>query len=191
MLLHLILLFALVPFLELMLLLRAAEAIGVVETLMLCLVTGAIGGTLARNEGVAVWNQLREQMTKATAPGRAVVEAFLVFAGGLLLLTPGIMTDVFGFAMVLPWTRRAIAAQVVHRLTESLKAGVIQGGVVGPDGVFRAMGRGATHAAHPSQGYAGPTTEDGYRVRVVENQPARGDDEPWQDTETPGLRRLN
>jgi UPF0716 protein FxsA len=127
---------------------------------------------------VAVWQQLRDQLARAEAPGRAVVEAFLVFAGGLLLLTPGIMTDFVGFAMVLPFSRRAIAERVIHRFTESLKAGVVRGGVVGPDGVFRA-------ASGFSSGAQG-----GYQVRVVENHPA-SPDEDWRETETPGLRRLS
>lgn len=183
MLLNLILVFALVPFLELSLLLRAADAIGGAETLLLCLVTGAIGGSLARREGLAVWQQLRDQLSSAKAPGRAVVEAFLVFAGGLLLLTPGILTDFVGFSMVLPWTRRAIAGHVIARVTASLQAGVVQGGIVGPDGVF-----------HSAAGFARgerdqPGDQAGYRVRVVENHPAQPD-EDWVETETPGLRRL-
>lgn len=178
MLLNLILLFAIVPILELSLLFRAAATIGGPETLLVCLVTGAIGGTLARNEGLAVWHQLRQQLTRAEAPGQAVVEAFLVFAGGLLLLTPGILTDLVGFAMVIPFTRRALASHVVKRVTESLKAGVIQAGSVGPDGVFRSVG-----------GFSASSSGGGYQVRVVENHPAQPDS--WQDTDTPGLRRLN
>lgn len=157
MLLQIILFFTLVPFLELYLLLAAASTLGVPETLGICLLTGVAGGYLARREGVAVWTQLREQLGQGQAPGVALLEAFLVFAGGLLLLTPGIATDVLGFSMVLPFTRRPFAREVARRVQESLQQGIQSGAVQ-----FHMVGGGMPGGPREADS-AGPRAEDPYR----------------------------
>jgi UPF0716 protein FxsA len=131
MLLNLILLFTLLPFLELYLLLAVAGTLGVFETLMICLLTGVAGGYLARREGLAVWNQVREQIGQGRPPAGPLLEAFLVFAGGLLLLTPGIATDLLGFSMVFPLTRRALAGEIARRIQHGLSNGAMQFHVIG------------------------------------------------------------
>lgn len=158
MLLQLILFFTLVPFLELYLLLAMASTVGVPETLGLCLITGVVGGTLARREGVAVWNQLREQLGKGQPPAGPLLEAFLVFAGGLLLLTPGIATDLMGFTMVVPVTRKLLAREISRRVQESFQRG-IQSGIV----QLHVVGNGA-----PGQS-SSPTHSPGDPYREVPN----------------------
>lgn len=131
MLLRLILLFTLVPFLELNLLLAVAGTVGVPETLLLCLVTGVAGGALARREGLAVWQELNRQLAAGQMPGGPLLEGVLVFAGGLLLLTPGIATDLCGFLLVLPPTRRLAAGLLARRLAQDVSAGSVQMRVMG------------------------------------------------------------
>lgn len=131
MLLPLIALFTLVPFLELALLFRAAEAFGGAETLLLCLVTGVVGGPLAQRQGAAVVANLRRELGQGRVPGGALLEAFLVFGGGLLLLTPGILTDVVGFAAVLPPSRRWLAGRLAARMQAAVLGGGPGGGGFG------------------------------------------------------------
>ncbi len=123
MLLRLFLAFTLVPVAEVWLLLATASAIGLAETLLLCIVTGAAGAWLARQEGLAVLRRIRTEFESGKVPGGAALEGALVFAGGLLLLTPGLMTDLIGLCMVAPPTRRRIAAALTLRLQQALQNG--------------------------------------------------------------------
>ncbi len=119
---YLILAFTLIPFLELWLLLKAAATFGVGETLLICLVTGIVGGTLARREGAAVLLKLRDEVSRGGLPAQALLETALVFSGGLLLLTPGIATDILGFSMVIPLTRSFLAQAISARVAAALKS---------------------------------------------------------------------
>lgn len=121
--------FTLVPLLELSLLLELAGRVGVVETLWICLFTGALGGWLARREGLSVVHQMRSELQEGKAPGQIVLEGASVFTGGLLLLTPGVATDLLGFALVVPWTRRRLVQALVHRVMAAIQSQTQQGNI--------------------------------------------------------------
>jgi UPF0716 protein FxsA len=97
---RLVLLFIVVPIAELALLIQVGRWIGLWPTLALIAVTGVIGATLASRERV---------------PGRPILDGLSIFVGGALLLTPGLMTDLFGFTMLARPTRRWIQNRVVDR----------------------------------------------------------------------------
>ncbi len=110
----LILLFTLLPFVELTLLLTMGSQLGVVPTLLLVLFTGVAGGFMAKREGLSVLRQLSESVQQGIPPANKIAEGGLVVAGGLLLLTPGVLTDIAGFAFIIGPTRRAIAPYVLR-----------------------------------------------------------------------------
>jgi UPF0716 protein FxsA len=104
-LLKLVLLFVIVPFVELTLLFAMAGRVGALWTLGLIVATGIVGGTLARWQGMQTAWRLREQMSQGQFPTKALADAGMILVAGALLLTPGILTDVFGFSLLIPACR--------------------------------------------------------------------------------------
>ena len=121
-LLGLILLFLLVPFVELYVILEVVgPAIGAPWTILLLAADSIIGALLFRSQGRAVWRQFTEAMATGRIPHREVVDGILVIFGGAFLVTPGFLTDIFGIAMLLPPTRallRPLVLRVVRRRME-------------------------------------------------------------------------
>jgi UPF0716 protein FxsA len=118
-------LFVVVPLLELYLLLWIGSLIGFWPTVGITLVTGLVGGTLAKREGLKVWRDWRQALTELRPPEQGVVDGLLVLVGGVLLVTPGVLTDAVGLSLLLPWTRRRIAAQIRARIDQRIADGSI------------------------------------------------------------------
>ncbi|MFB6294695.1 MAG: FxsA family protein [Candidatus Nanohaloarchaea archaeon] len=114
----LLLLFIALPLVDLYILIQLAGVIGLVETLLLVVFTGVVGASFIRREGTSVLLRL-QQAVMAEEAGQAVVEGALITAGGILLISPGVVTDLIGFLFVLPWTRPRIAAWLRQRLQDS------------------------------------------------------------------------
>ena len=107
-----VLLFVVIPLVELYLLLQLASWIDFWPTVLLVLATGIVGGSLAKMEGLRVLRAWRQAFETMTPPEQGVLDGVLVLLGGALLITPGVLTDVAGLLMVLPWTRRILAARL-------------------------------------------------------------------------------
>ena len=103
----LFLLFTTIPVLEIYLLFQVGGEIGALNTIAIVILTGIVGAWLARREGRSVLNELNQSLQKGTEPTNLILQGFLVFAGGLLLLTPGFVTDLLGLSFVVPGTRHA------------------------------------------------------------------------------------
>lgn len=110
----LILLFTAVPLLELALLLRVGRLIGVGPTLALVILTGVTGALLARGQGVATLRRIQADLAGGIMPGDRLLDGLFILAGGLLLLTPGLLTDALGFCALLP-PGRALLKRVLTR----------------------------------------------------------------------------
>jgi UPF0716 protein FxsA len=114
----LLLLFVAVPVLEIYVIVQVGQEIGAVQTLVLLLLEGALGAVLVKREGSRAWAALQGAVSTGRLPSRELADAALVLVGGTLLLTPGFVTDVVGFFLVLPPTRplaRRILGWVVAR----------------------------------------------------------------------------
>jgi UPF0716 protein FxsA len=123
---RLFLLFTVVPLVELYLLIAVGRILGPVSTIALVLVTGALGAWFARLEGARVIRRWQEAMARQQLPKDGVIDGFLIFIGGVLLITPGILTDIAGLSMVMPPTRRVIAAAVRRWFEHQIAAGRVQ-----------------------------------------------------------------
>lgn len=97
--------FIFMPALEFYLLFTVGGQIGIGNTFFVILLTGILGAYLARINGLSVLANIQKELQEGKIPGKQIIHAFLVFGGGLLLLTPGFVTDLIGFSMVLPLTR--------------------------------------------------------------------------------------
>jgi UPF0716 protein FxsA len=93
----LILLFTLVPALEFYLLFSIGSEIGAANTFGIIILTGVVGAALAKMQGLAILGKLQSELNQGKMPAAEIAHGFIVFGGGLLLLTPGFMTDVLGF----------------------------------------------------------------------------------------------
>jgi UPF0716 protein FxsA len=120
MLLRLLLLFTVVPLVELFLLIRIGELIGVWATVAIVIVTGALGAFLTRLEGLRVLGQVREEFRRGRVPTERLLDGLLVLLAGAVLLTPGLITDMLGFFLLIPPGRKvvhtAISRAVARRL---------------------------------------------------------------------------
>ncbi len=123
---RLFLLFTVVPLVELYLLIAVGRVLGPMATIGLVLVTGAVGAWFARLEGARVIRRWQEAMARQQIPKDGVIDGFLIFIGGLMLITPGILTDIAGLSMVMPPTRRVIAGFVRRWFERQIAAGRVQ-----------------------------------------------------------------
>ena len=139
--LRLFLLFTIVPAVELYLLMQIGSLIGPAQTVLLIVVTGIVGSYMAKREGLAVLKQLQEDAKKGIPPADRLIEGLLVLIGGVLLITPGVLTDFLGFSLIAPITRRAMAP--------ALKKSVMKRMVTGVDGGGFSVNFGAPRHAQP------------------------------------------
>lgn len=108
--LYLLLLFTVVPLVEFSLLVRIHDHIGLLWTILLVLGTGVLGAALAKRQGMRTLLKIRQQMAEGQMPGSALMDGMLILVAGALLITPGVMTDAFGFALLAPPIRALIKA---------------------------------------------------------------------------------
>lgn len=106
----LFLLFTALPLLDLWVLLHIGRALGLWSTVALVLATGLAGAWLAKAEGLRVLRDWQRALAEGRLPDEGVLSGALVLAGGLLLVTPGVITDALGLVLLFPPTRRLAAA---------------------------------------------------------------------------------
>lgn len=105
MLLKLFLCFTLIPVIELYLLIQVGTVIGGLNTILLVILTGFAGAWLARMEGMNTMLKLRANIAQGLMPAEEMIDAVIIFAAGIVLITPGLMTDVFGLSLLWPPSR--------------------------------------------------------------------------------------
>ena len=115
MLFRLIFVFTIVPLIELAILIYLGTIIGALYTILIVVVTGILGAVMTRYQGMVTLSKIRSNIENGIIPANELFDGALILAGGLLLLTPGIITDIIGFALLVPYTRR-----IVRRLSRSL-----------------------------------------------------------------------
>jgi UPF0716 protein FxsA len=108
-------LFIIVPIIELAVLIQLGRWIGLWPTLAIIAATGILGAALASREGLRAWRALQEDIYQGKVPGRPILDGLSIFSGGALLLTPGLLTDVLGFSLIIKPTRRWLQNKVVNR----------------------------------------------------------------------------
>ncbi|WNV77745.1 FxsA family protein [Geodermatophilus sp. DSM 44513] len=122
-----------------------ASWIGVGWTLLAALATTALGWTLLARQGTRALAELRERARERRAPGRALGDAGLIAAGGLLMVLPGFVGDVVGLLCLLPPTRFLVRALLVRAVTSRLPVELR-----GPVRVRSARAEGAGYSGRPS-----------------------------------------
>jgi len=123
---YLIILIITIPAAEIGLLLFSGKTIGVWPTLLLILLTGVIGAYLAKREGLQTIRKAQAQLRNGKIPGEAVLDGICILIGGVLLLTPGFITDISGFFMLFPPTRRLFKFLMINSLRKKIQRGNIK-----------------------------------------------------------------
>ena len=103
---RLLLIFTFIPVLELIILIKVGAWIGVAPTIALILLTGFAGAYLARTQGLDLAIRIQRELKEGRLPAEELLDGAMILVGGLLLLTPGFFTDLTGFILLVPGTRK-------------------------------------------------------------------------------------
>lgn len=121
-----LLLFVVLPVVELGLLLKVGEWIGLGNTIALIVLTGVVGASLARREGVRVLANIQRDLAEGRMPAPYILDGLMILVAGVLLVTPGLMTDVTGFLLLVPVTRRVVKEWLRRMLERRLRQGTMK-----------------------------------------------------------------
>ena len=127
-----LILFIAMPIIEIAVLLRVGAALGWFPTLGIVVLTAVVGTAMLRQQGLATLNKARQRMGAGEMPAQQMLEGVLLMVGGVLLLTPGFVTDAFGFACLLPWSRQWLAKKIASRSVVGVAGGMGAGPGFGP-----------------------------------------------------------
>lgn len=119
----LLLLFIVVPAIELILLIQLGGVIGTMPTIGVIVVTGVLGASLARWQGLVVLRRIQGDLAAGRLPAGAMIDGVIILLAGALLMTPGFLTDTVGFACLVPGIRRLIKSTIRVRLERAIRDG--------------------------------------------------------------------
>lgn len=116
-------LFVIVPFVELYILIELGKSIGALPTLGIVVITGIAGAALAKHQGLGVWQRIQTELSYGHMPGDVLFDGVLILIGSVLLLTPGILTDITGFILLIPPGRFMVKKYVKAWVDKKLQSG--------------------------------------------------------------------
>lgn len=124
--LKLILIFTIIPLLELFILIQISNYLGIIFTISLVAITGLTGAYLTKKQGTSVLTKIRKAIAEGMMPADSLIDGFLILIGGIMLITPGIMTDIGGFSCIIPFTRKIVKKLTVKQFNNLIKTGRFQ-----------------------------------------------------------------
>ncbi|MFV9629541.1 MAG: FxsA family protein [Methanosarcinales archaeon] len=119
----LLILFIVLPFVELYILIELGSSIGTLPTLGIVVLTGIAGAALAKHQGLSVLRRIQTEMSFGQMPEDVIFDGVLVLIGAVLLITPGILTDTTGFLLLIPVTRKIFKKYLKVWLNKRIKSG--------------------------------------------------------------------
>ncbi len=124
--LRLLLLFTLIPLLELYILIKIGSYFGIITTILIVLGTGILGAYLAKQQGFRVWLRIQSGMGQGRFPGNELLDGLLLLVAGIVLITPGLVTDIMGFILLIPATQHMIREWLKNKLTGMMQNGQVR-----------------------------------------------------------------
>ncbi|MDN6320135.1 MAG: FxsA family protein [Marinobacter sp.] len=115
--------FIIMPIAEMAVLIQVGGMIGVVNTIGFVLLTAVIGAWLLRQQGMATLLRANQRLNSGELPAKEVAEGLILAVGGVLLITPGFITDTVGFLCLIPFTRYWLSTLALKRMVASSKSG--------------------------------------------------------------------
>jgi UPF0716 protein FxsA len=113
--------FTLIPVTEIYLLITIGGYIGAMNTVLLVIMTGFAGAYLARLQGMQTMFRVRESLQRGIMPSGELLDALLIFIAGVVLLTPGFITDIAGILLLLPPVRTHLKQMAINKLNQWIK----------------------------------------------------------------------
>lgn len=150
---RLIFIFVAVPLLELAILLQIGQWIGLLPTVALVVTTGVAGAALARRQGIRAFLAVQRELASGRLPGRSLLDGLAILVGGALLLTPGVLTDVIGFGLLVPVSRRWLQLLARRGLERRIREGSVEFQIYGAGGEPTTR-RAEVHTRDPGSGQA-------------------------------------
>ena len=129
---YLIALFIGLPIVELALLFELHGAVGFLPTVVLVLLTGVAGAALVRRQGIAILLKIQREMSIGNVPAPQMMDGVMILVAGALLVTPGLITDVSGFLLLVPYVREHIRLGIGKKIEKKVRSGYIQVNVRSP-----------------------------------------------------------
>ena len=118
--------FTIVPLVELFVLIKIGGYIGALNTILLVIFTVLLGATLVRMEGLRTLRQIQSSLAQGQLPAEELIDGVLIFAGGILLLTPGVLTDLGALILLLPYTRMHFKRWLRRRFDRMVASGNVR-----------------------------------------------------------------
>ncbi len=115
-----LLIFMLVPIVEMWILIEVGGWIGALPTIALVVLTATLGLSLLKRQGLSTLTRARRKMDEGSIPASELVSGVMIAVGGALLLTPGFVTDAIGFALLIPQTRQWLLLKLVDRYRDKI-----------------------------------------------------------------------
>ena len=142
--------FTLIPAIEIYLLIQIGQVIGGLETFLLIILTGIVGAQLARSQGFALLRRVQEESMQGIPSSTTMAEGLLILVGGILLITPGVITDGMGLLFIFPLSRKLLAPWMFRRL--QARAHFVHSG---------SMGFGGMQMGQPPGGFPAESEDSG------------------------------
>jgi UPF0716 protein FxsA len=120
---YLILLFTIVPIIELAVLIKAGQYIGTFYTIALVILTGVVGALLAKLQGLLVLKDIEREVNRGVMPADKLFDGVIILCSGLLLLTPGFITDALGFVGLIPFSRSLLKQFLKRKIADTIQRG--------------------------------------------------------------------
>lgn len=121
----LLILFTFIPIIEIYVLIEAGRQIGAGATIALVILTGIAGACLARSQGFQLLQRIQNDLQQGRVPAEEMFDGAMILAGGVVLLTPGFCTDLLGFCLLTPLTRRYFKQWLRHWMEKKIARGEI------------------------------------------------------------------
>lgn len=125
----LLLLIIVVPALEIAVLILSGKTFGTIPTVLLIILTGVVGAWLAKQQGMETLRRAQQQMQYGKIPGDSIIDGICILVGGVLLLTPGFITDTAGLLLLLPISRNRIKPliqRIIRKLIDRSQVTIIR-----------------------------------------------------------------
>jgi UPF0716 protein FxsA len=122
---RLILIFIIVPLMEILLLIEIGSRIGTLNTISVIILTGILGGYMMRQQGFTIIGNIQADLSQGRMPTGELINGVLVLVGGIVLLTPGFFTDAVGFLLLIPPTRALIRKKIQTFIRRKIDSGDI------------------------------------------------------------------
>ena len=120
---YLILLFTTVPIIELALLIKVGQYLGIGYTLAIVIITGIAGAYLAKLQGLLTLHKIQDDINQGKMPTDRLLDGVLILCSGILLLTPGLITDLIGFMGLIPFTRNLFKQWLKQKIKDMINKG--------------------------------------------------------------------